>query len=162
MPALTWSPEFTLGIPAMDATHREFVDLLAAVDGAPDDALVARWATLIEHTSQHFASEDRYMQATHFPATSFHSGHHGMVLDTLRQGLARGRAGDLAPIRQLARELASWFVGHAESMDAALAAHMQHTGFDPATAPASANAQPAATGCGCGCACAARSLDATA
>ena len=32
-----------------------------------------------------------------------------------------------------ARELASWFPQHADSMDAALAMHLQRVGFDPAT-----------------------------
>ncbi len=53
LPTLTWSDELVLQQPRMDATHREFVDLLAALEaalgGAPaevDDAL----ATLAEHT----------------------------------------------------------------------------------------------------------------
>jgi hypothetical protein len=56
-----------------------------------------------------------------------------MVLNVLREGLNMGRAGDMAPIRQMARELATWFVHHADTMDTALAMHLQHVGFDPAS-----------------------------
>ena len=37
MPNLEWSDALALDLPAMDDTHREFVDLLAAVNAAPDD-----------------------------------------------------------------------------------------------------------------------------
>ena len=133
MPSLNWSPDFALDVPQMDATHQEFVALLADVEAAPDAALVARWQALVEHTQGHFDNEDRWMLATRFAAGNCHTTHHRMVLEVLRQGLTMGQAGDLAPIRQMARELASWFPQHADSMDAALAMHLQRVGFDPAT-----------------------------
>ena len=151
MPTLVWSDELTLGVPAMDDTHREFIALLAAAETAPDDALPARWAALVGHTQQHFDNEDRYMLATHFAATNCHTTHHKAVLDVMREGLALGEAGDLAPMRQMARELATWFVHHADSMDAALAMHLQRVGFDPATGTiAHADALPAEVIHGCG------------
>ena len=151
MPTLAWSPELMLGVPAMDATHEEFVALLATVEQAPDDAVVADWAKLVEHTQQHFDNEDRYMRATGFAATNCHTTHHAMVLNVLRQGLAMGQAGQLEPIRQMARELATWFVQHADTMDAALAAHLMRVGYDPASgAIAHPLAIPAETINGCG------------
>ena len=50
-----WSDALNLDLPLMDDTHREFVDLLAAVDQASDAELLPRWRTLVEHTEQHFA-----------------------------------------------------------------------------------------------------------
>jgi hemerythrin-like metal-binding protein len=151
MPTLVWSPELSLDVAAMDTTHREFIDLLAAVEDAPGDALMPRWAALVEHTEQHFASEDRYMLATRFAASNCHTTHHEMVLSVMRQGLAAGQGGDLALIRQMARELATWFVHHADSMDAALAAHIRRTGYDPATGViAHPQALPAEPIHGCG------------
>ena len=91
------------------------------------------------------------MLATRFAAGNCHTTHHKMVLDVLRQGLALGQAGDLAPIRQMAQELAVWFPQHADSMDAALAMHLQRVGFDPATGTmAHADALPAEVIHGCG------------
>ena len=133
MPTLTWSDELSLGVAAMDATHVEFVDLLAQTEAASDADLLDHWARLVEHTDSHFANEDRYMVATHFAASNCHTTQHAMVLQVMRQGLATGQRGDLAPIRQMTRELATWFLQHANSMDAALAAHLMQVGFDPAT-----------------------------
>ena len=151
MPTLAWTDELLLGVPAMDQTHEEFVALLATVEAAPDAALVSEWATLVEHTQAHFDREDGYMRATGFAAGNCHSTQHQMVLDVLRQGLAQGQAGDLAPIRQMTRELATWFVHHADTMDAALAAHLQQLGFDPASGTlAHGHALPAEAIHGCG------------
>lgn len=151
MPTLIWSDELALGVTAMDTTHQEFVDLLADVEAADGAALIARWQALVEHTQVHFDNEDRWMLATRFAAGNCHTTHHKMVLDVLRQGLAMGQAGDLAPIRQMARELAVWFPQHADSMDAALAMHLQRVGFDPASGTlAHAEALPAEAIHGCG------------
>ncbi|MDO5624178.1 MAG: hemerythrin domain-containing protein [Pseudomonadota bacterium] len=149
---LLWSDEWKLGVPAMDRTHEEFVALLADVEQAPDDvALLARWGMLVDHTQTHFDNEDRYMLATRFAATNCHTTHHKMVLDVMRQGLAMAQAGDVAPVRQMARELATWFPLHADSMDAALAMHLARVGFDPATGTiANPAALPADALHGCG------------
>ncbi|HOB65354.1 hemerythrin domain-containing protein [Ottowia sp.] len=151
MPTLNWCDDLALGIAEMDTTHQEFVALLAAVESADDAALLPAWQALVDHTQVHFDNEDRYMLATRFAATNCHTTHHQMVLDVLRQGLAMGQAGDLAPIRQMTRELATWFPQHADSMDAALAMHLQRVGFDPATGTiAHAGALPAEALHGCG------------
>lgn len=151
MPTLNWTDDLALGVPAMDATHQEFVALLAEVEAADNAQLVPRWRTLVEHTQQHFDNEDRYMQATQFAAGNCHATHHQMVLRVLREGLALAEQGDLAPVRQMARELAVWFPQHADTMDAALALHLQRVGFDPGTGHiAHPQALPAEPIHGCG------------
>jgi hemerythrin-like metal-binding protein len=133
MPNLEWSDALALDLPAMDDTHREFVDLLAAVNAAPDDILLAHWTALIAHTDDHFGREDEWMQATRFASSNCHSMQHKVVLQVLREGLARGEGGDLAVVRQMAQELVLWFPHHAQAMDASLALHLRRLGFDPAT-----------------------------
>ncbi|MDO5087296.1 MAG: hemerythrin domain-containing protein [Comamonadaceae bacterium] len=133
MPTLIWSDALSVGVAPMDATHQEFIALLAEAEAASDADLLPRWQALVMHTQAHFDAEDRYMRDTRFFAENCHTTHHKAVLDVLRHGLARGQAGDLAPIRQMTRELATWFVHHADTMDAALAGHLQRVGYDPAT-----------------------------
>ena len=50
MTALQWTDDFALGVPQMDATHQEFVALLADVDSAADATLLVRWQALVDHT----------------------------------------------------------------------------------------------------------------
>ena len=133
MATLNWSEELELGVAAMDAVHQEFVALLAEVEAASDAQVLPLWRRLVDHTAAHFGAEDRYMRETRFFASNCHTTHHHMVLEVMREGLAMGERGELAPIRQMTRELATWFAQHAETMDTALATHLSRVGYDPAT-----------------------------
>ncbi|MEK7345055.1 MAG: hemerythrin domain-containing protein [Pseudomonadota bacterium] len=151
MSALQWSDALSLDLPAMDDTHRAFVELLGVACSAPDAQLVHVWQALIDHTDAHFDQEDRWMAQTRFSSTNCHSMQHKVVLDVMREGLAAGQAGDLATVRNMADELGPWFANHAQSMDAALALHLRKTGYDPVTGVLSMpQALPAAEIHGCG------------
>jgi hemerythrin-like metal-binding protein len=130
---LAWSDALRLDLDFMDDTHHEFVELLAAVELSEDDELLDRFSALIDHTDDHFGSEDRWMQATQFASSNCHSMQHNVILQVLREALRRGREGDLPLVRDLSRELGVWFPQHAQSMDAALALHLRRVGFDPVT-----------------------------
>ena len=151
MATLEWSDALNLDLPLMDETHREFVDLLAAVDRAADAQLLSAWQTLVEHTEQHFGQEDDWMAATRFASGNCHSTQHKVVLQVMREGTARAEQGDLTVLRVMASELALWFPQHAQSMDAALALHLRRVGFDAATGVVHApQALPADWVHGCG------------
>jgi len=130
MAVLQWSDHFTLGMPLMDDTHQEFVQLLAQVVQASDTELLPLWEALVKHTDEHFAREDRWMTDTGFAANNCHTSQHRTVLQVMREGSKRGLTGNLAVLRQMAEELGVWFPQHAEAMDAALAEHMHGVGYD--------------------------------
>lgn len=156
MAALTWSEALALQQPQMDTTHREFVELLAAVeqalDGLGPEAVRERYAAFVDHTEAHFAQEDRWMTAIGFAAENCHAFQHAGVLRLLREVQAvLAREHDAELLRRLVAELAVWFPAHAQQMDAALAQVMGERGFDPlsglAARPPAAD-EPAITGCG--------------
>ena len=154
MATLEWSAGLELNVPAMDDTHKEFVDLLTEVENAADEVLLPLWQALISHTEAHFGQEDRWMQATGFAADNCHSTQHKVVLDIMREGAKRCSEGDATMIRGMMPELASWFSYHAQTMDAALAQHMASVGFDPDTGVVgNAQALPQDLINGCGGAC---------
>lgn len=151
MPTLEWSDTLALGLPMMDDTHHEFVDLLAKVVSAPDADLLPLWRDLVSHTDEHFAREDRWMKDTGFSSTNCHTTQHQVVLQVMREGDKRGTAGDLAVVRQMADELGTWFPMHAQAMDAALALHLRGVGYDPLTGQVNMpQALPTETIHGCG------------
>lgn len=152
MARLEWSDALALDLPLMDDIHREFVDLLTAVDVAPDARLMAAWQALVDHTDDHFAQEDRFMVSTRLASGNCHTTQHRVVLQVIREATARAQQqGDLNVLRVMAAELALWFPQHAQSMDAALALHLRRVGFDPATGIVHApGALPDAVIHGCG------------
>ncbi len=118
---LSWHDSFDLGFGPMDLIHREFVELVAAVQSAPDAELADRLATLATHCQQHFDHENRWMQETGFPPRDCHIDEHNAVLKSVREVQALLAQGDTDNPRRLAAELAKWFPGHADHLDSALA-----------------------------------------
>src|SRR5215208_2057448 len=154
MPSLPWSQELELGLPAMDQTHREFVELLAHAGASSDEALPQAWQALIEHTESHFAQEDAWMQATRYASAKCHTVQHGVILQVMREGAARAAEGNLTSVRLMTSELAIWFPQHAQTLDMPLAAHLSLVGFDPVSGEMPTR-QAVKHGCGgCGsCSC---------
>lgn len=155
MTALNWTNALALQHPQMDATHEEFVALLAAAEAAlagPDAALLARFQALVDHTVDHFAQEERWMEAAGFAPENCHALQHQSVLGVMQECALRAGAADepdVEPLRVAVGELAVWFPQHAQMMDAALAQHLQAVGFDPATGECRALAEDeASAGCG--------------
>ena len=155
MPSLEWSDELALAHPEMDQTHVEFVQLLGATEGAlhtsREDGLLC-YEALVEHTVGHFGQEDRWMAATGFAPENCHAFQHAQVLELMHEvtRLAKEK-GDFGPLERVLPELGKWFTVHAQSMDAALASHLQQVRFDPATGtvqqPPTSQATPI-SGCG--------------
>ncbi len=157
MVVITWTDSLLLQIPQMDQTHREFVDLLCAVEaalGGDPAVLAARYAEFVNHTQAHFEQEERWMAAIGFDAANCHAFQHSHVLQVLRKVQLRLEdEADVAMVGALVQELTAWLPEHAHSMDEALADTMRACGYDPATGtlarPRAADA-PALTGCGGG------------
>jgi hemerythrin-like metal-binding protein len=116
---------YGLGVAEMDVTHREFVELADALQGASDVDFPAIFSRLHEHTRAHFEHEGKLMKACRFPAIGEHHSEHLRVLGELAH-FARGvKAGRLSSARAYARAYAhalpDWFATHLATMDSALA-----------------------------------------
>jgi hemerythrin-like metal-binding protein len=133
-PTLTWSDDLVLNMDKMDQTHREFVDMLAATETAPDDKLIDSFIDLLAHTEEHFSGENQWMQDVDFGPGGCHTDEHEMILKVMREALRRGQTdGNLSLVRQLTGEIGVWFDGHAKSMDAVLAMYLKEVQYDPLT-----------------------------
>ncbi|MDB5868733.1 MAG: hypothetical protein JWP96_1065 [Polaromonas sp.] len=122
---MAWSDSFLLGLPAMDATHREFVDCVAALQSAADAELPDRLADFERHTVAHFAQEEQWMNSTEFPAAQCHADEHAAVLASVREVQALLQQGTSQQVaRDLTQALVDWFPGHADYMDASLSQWM--------------------------------------
>lgn len=129
MPIIIWSAAHELGVPAMDRTHREFVELYNGLAGASDRDFAVRFDALVDHTVAHFAQEDRWMEASGFPPTAIHRSEHDRVLALMRGLQQRVAAGEVTAGRPVVDTLPAWFDQHAATMDAALANWMRRVGY---------------------------------
>ena len=132
MVLIEWNDQFELGVARMDASHREFIDMLNRLNAASREDMSTLFARLVEHTEQHFGEEERWMQESGFPLRIIHRDEHERVLAILRETLQQLQAGDTASAHMLVREMLAWFEQHAASMDLALARHIEAAGYPAA------------------------------
>lgn len=123
---LAWTDAYVLGHGPIDDTHREFVELVGAMQSAPDERLLPLLVEFEAHARRHFGDEDRWMRETEFPPRDCHIDEHAAVLKSVDEVLARVRDGSAgcALVQDLALHLFQWFPGHADYLDSALAAWM--------------------------------------
>jgi hemerythrin len=117
---------FILGVPAIDRSHREMVELINQMDGANDATFVYLFMDLVNHTRAHFASEEVMMRESLYTAIAEHKDEHARVLAELSRFYGRlgGVRTELA--RAYVREqMAAWFALHATTLDSALVAHLK-------------------------------------
>jgi hemerythrin-like metal-binding protein len=124
---LNWQDqEHALGVPEMDDTHREFVQLANAVATAGDDDFVTHFDALVEHTRHHFENEGRLMRACRFPAIGEHENEHRRVLGELAAMRSAAMRGRLSIARAyIGQGVPDWFRNHLATMDSALAAKLR-------------------------------------
>jgi len=122
-----------LGVTEMDGTHRKFTALVNLLIEADDTEFVALFGRLLDHCREHFSNEGRLMRISRFPALAEHEGEHHRIYGDLVQMNRTVQRGRLKLARAYVRQgLEEWFNLHLETMDAALAAHLKHTGEAPA------------------------------
>ena len=117
----SWQDDLQLGYGPIDRLHEEFVNLLGALLAAPDVEMAEALGALHGHLREHFASEERWMQETDFPARACHADEHAAVLQSMEKVSLQVAAGDFHAGRHLASALADWFPGHTDYLDSALA-----------------------------------------
>ena len=130
---MPWTDSLHTGDARMDETHQEFVDMINQILATPEDQQLPVYKAFLSHTAEHFAQEERWMLATGFSADNCHAEHHATILETMRVVEAHYLDSDPTIITRMAEALAEWFPGHANSMDAGLAAHLKSVGFDSVT-----------------------------
>jgi hemerythrin len=120
VPPMVWGDELLLGFDPMDRVHREFVQAVASVQTADAEGMPMAMQQLLDHALAHFGQEDEWMNSTQFPARECHINEHAAVVQSLREAMQLLSGGDVEVCRRVADELARWFPGHADFLDAAL------------------------------------------
>lgn len=126
LPIDDFDGRFILGIPAMDRTHRELIDLIQRMAEASDAAFAYLYPDLVNHTHAHFANEDVLMRRSAFPGSAAHAADHTAILSELEAHRSCTRGDPLRRARAFVTEdLPAWCDAHFTSHDRDLAEHLK-------------------------------------
>jgi hemerythrin-like metal-binding protein len=120
MATIEWTDDLKLGVPAIDAEHRELLrltnEVLEAVSGAAaSPELVQTMARLIARAEGHFAAEELLLDRNNYPQLAAHRAEHARLITEARRLRDRLAAisGDnpeqQEELRQLPIEAANYF-----------------------------------------------------
>jgi len=128
MSQFNWDPDrHGLGVEHMDRIHQAFLALARELEDCPASQFAQRLESLVRHTEEHFAAEEKEMRATDCPMLQEHAAEHARLLSDLRRFLQAVQRGRPAMARAFLQDgLAPWFDSHLGTMDAALAAHLRN------------------------------------
>ena len=116
---ITWKPFYTVNDPAMDAQHRQIIEILntlyASLDTA-DAAVVTRRAMdqLVRYTHTHFADEERVLREIAYPDLTEHKALHDQMR---RRTMALSQNLNLVTARDMLVLLKDWWLGHIQDED---------------------------------------------
>jgi hemerythrin-like metal-binding protein len=129
-----WGPEFQVGLPLIDDAHQRQAELIDSIEkatapGGSPEAVQELLLQLVEHTSDHFATEQQLMRAIGFPYFDAHVEEHSALLEHISTLLASHSAGYHQLTNELARRLAPWLLDHVQTSDRLLGRYLLRVGW---------------------------------
>jgi len=121
MEKLGWSSELSLGVPAMDAAHKAFVEEMGNLLEMPDEKFSAGLPAFIAATERDFREEEDMMERLNYPGLQSHREQHARVLSALHHVVPDFMKGNYTSARRAIELLPQWFMFHLSTMDTALA-----------------------------------------
>jgi hemerythrin len=131
METLIWSPQMSLGLPAMNDVSKTFVEELSSLMTAPDHEFGENLPKLIARMEHDFRREEMMMEEIDFPTLRTHREEHARALGTLHHVVPKVMQGDYALARIAIELLPQWLLFHLLKMDTALLAALSAAGLQP-------------------------------
>ncbi|MCE2969338.1 MAG: hypothetical protein LW847_03760 [Burkholderiales bacterium] len=117
--------EILVGFKPIDDLHKEFQDILDALNDPAEADYGQHLLALHEHLLRHCATEERFMLQENYPHYARHKRAHEQLLESVSDERRQFDAGDIAAVRRYAAGMMEWFAIHAQSEDAELAGFLK-------------------------------------
>ena len=129
LPHAVWSAKIEVGLPEIDAQHRQLFELAATFAGDGDQIRVMKTlAALCDYAKIHLREEEAMLKAIDYPGLAEHKRHHAHFRRMLNELLENAKRMTLDQIAERVEALINgWFYQHILTVDAeylpAVAAH---------------------------------------
>jgi hemerythrin-like metal-binding protein len=120
--SFSWKRNYSLGIIGLDKQHQAIMDSLnqlheVMMSGRVNEDAAPLIDRLVSLAQEHFATEERLMEATQFPGLADHRAKHQALSLKVREFIARHEMGDKAAYSQFMYFLRGWMTRHMQKED---------------------------------------------
>jgi hemerythrin len=125
MPLLEWSDEFSCNVKDIDDQHRSLIGMLnelhrAMINGTGQETVASIIGQMMDYTSYHFSTEERYMALHSYPGLIRHRSEHQDFVRAVSRFRAQYEAGRIGLSIDVLRFLSSWLLNHIQGSDRSL------------------------------------------
>ena len=124
--AIKWTDAWLIGVPHVDAEHRQLVGLLSdlqhvAIAGKPRISTLDALVALSAYIELHFGDEEHLMQQISYPNFIIHQKVHQRFVDRVQNFAREFRLGKTEFTDEISEFLARWIIEHIATYDVAIA-----------------------------------------
>jgi hemerythrin len=117
MTLIEWSDELSCNVKEIDDQHKNLVAMLNELHRAMlrkegQKALSSILGRMVEYTSYHFSTEERYMSMFHYPGLEAHRPEHAEFVSSVAQFQEEFALGKVGLSIEVMRYLSSWLTNH--------------------------------------------------
>ena len=128
MALITWSDEFSVGVPSIDEQHKKLVNMINGLNdslekGEANEMIVKIFNGLAVYTQKHFAYEEELFAEHGYPAQASHKQEHDDLINQVVELKKKLDAGDFMIGAELMSFLKKWLTNHILGSD------KQYSGF---------------------------------
>lgn len=114
-----------VGFKPIDDLHREFQQILEALNDPAEGDYGRHLLALHEHLLRHCATEEQMMLQENYEHYARHKRAHEHLLESVSDIRRKSDGGAVDAVRRFAADLMSWFAIHANTEDVELAAFLK-------------------------------------
>jgi hemerythrin-like metal-binding protein len=119
---MIWNDRYSVGVKTIDQQHAGLFAIVnelhdAMMKGKAQSAAGPLLDKLMKYTVEHFAYEERMMQAANYPGLVAHRAHHTDLTRQVGDFMTRYKRGDGAVNIELLRFLSDWLTKHIQQED---------------------------------------------
>lgn len=122
MALMTWSSKYSVGVQALDDQHKRLIAILnelhaAMLKGQAQKVAGPLLDKLLEHTRDHFSTEEAMMSEARFAGLAEHRLKHQELAGRVGDYVVRYRRGDNSVYIELLNFLRDWLTNHMQKED---------------------------------------------
>lgn len=134
MSLITWNNNYSLGINEIDSQHRELVRIIntlhdAMSKGSAKNVLGDIIKKLINYTTSHFKTEEKYFDQFHYPKTLQHKKEHQEFVAKMVNFQNDFDSGKLTLSLEVMTFLKNWLTEHIKGKDAEYVPFLKEKGL---------------------------------